>query len=926
MNPIDSPMDAAIAAALRRVITTADAAAEQVAVNLGVQGQSPVRTPDREVAMSLHMELRRKMATMQAVFSDVLTSKVREETAPRDPVKRKPEATNWQSLSLVADHEIEDRMVAERIGQQISHACEPELRDLVAYMGSVLGLGRADEERNPLRPDVIGAASHRAIEAVTQDRDARKLLARDFGQAMAVAMPECYRTIVGDLKNRGVQPVGMSLKTVDGPGNQLPGYNSGYASLRDESRSTNAGAFDAAGSQWHDIQSPHLSSAKLNRETQRGAAGTAGASASASSSGVNPGLGARGGASATAATFHGTRAASTGDERRSATSFSPNLNTASASDAQLMSLLRRLTFLASRPADLDYQERRVAGQFGSTSDGGFLSSSRSGMPSSRQGTSSWDTQAMPGQLGGSNSMNAPLGGSYSMSAPPNGAYSAPHPVDRRSGLMAENLIRSHRDELQQASSGKLDHMVIDVVGSLFDQILSDSRVPPQMARQIARLQLPVLRVALMDAGFFSSRRHPVRRFVNRIASLACAFDDFSDGSGKQFLARVSELVKEIVEGDFDQVEVYAAKLEAIETFISSQTQLEAKANGAAGLLEGKESELRVQQRYMLQLQQALQPVALQSYLREFLAQVWSQALVVTARRDGHDAASTRRMRQVAVELVMSVQPKGSLPMRKRFLMQLPGLMKDLNEGLKLIGWPDPAQKTFFGKLLPSHAESLKAPPMTELDHNMLVKQLEAIFAIAIPRNEELLRSDPLPVLEELQIEQRFSAAELKQIGLVEESAVDWSKSLDIDLSADVPEPAAGVAPGAIDTPVTTPGSFNSAAVLGVDINLDLAVADPAIASHGLALMDHVRVGFAYQMHLKDSWQKVRLNYVSPARSFFVFTRGQKHQETISVTSRMLARMCDTGRMRAVESTYLMERATARARKQLAAMKAQGKLN
>ena len=571
-----------------------------------------------------------------------------------------------------------------------------------------------------------------------------------------------------------------------------------------------------------------------------------------------------------------------------------------------MSLLRRLTFLASRPTDLNQEERRVAGRYGS-GDGVPLSSSRSGALSSRPGVSGWDTQAM----------NAPWSGIDSSVQPR---------VERRSGLMAENLIRSHRDELLQASSGKLDHMVIDVVGSLFDQILSDSRVPPQMARQIARLQLPVLRVALMDASFFSSRRHPVRRFVNRIASLACAFDDFSDGPGKQFLARVSELVKEIVEGDFDQVAVYAAKLEAIESFISGQTQSEARSNGAASLLEGKESELRIQQRYMLQLQQALQPVALQGYLREFLSQVWSQALVVTARREGHDAASARRLRQVAVELVMSVQPKGSLPMRKRFLMQLPGLMKDLNEGLKLIGWPDPAQKTFFGQLLPSHAESLKAPPMTELDHNMLVKQLEAIFAIAIPRTEELLRSDPLPVLEELQIEQRFSAAELRQIGLVEEGTVDWSKALDIDLSADIDEPAAGIPIGAQDDAVSTPGTFNSAAVLGVDINLDLAVADPAIASHGLALMDHVRLGFAYQMHLKEAWQKVRLSYVSPARSFFVFTRGHKHQETISLTSRMLARMCDTGRMRAVESTYLMERATARARKQLAAMKAQGKLN
>jgi len=74
------------------------------------------------------------------------------------------------------------------------------------------------------------------------------------------------------------------------------------------------------------------------------------------------------------------------------------------------------------------------------------------------------------------------------------------------------------------------------------------------------------------------------------------------------------------------------------------------------------------------------------------------------------------------------------------------------------------------------------------------------------------------------------------------------------------------------------------------------------------------------MHLKDQWQKVRLAHVSSGRSFFVFTRGVRHQETISMTSRMLARMCETGRMRAVESAYLMERATHRARKQLAQLK------
>jgi len=253
-------------------------------------------------------------------------------------------------------------------------------------------------------------------------------------------------------------------------------------------------------------------------------------------------------------------------------------------------------------------------------------------------------------------------------------------------------------------------------------------------------------------------------------------------------------------------------------------------------------------------------------------------------------------------------------MRKRFLMQLPTLMKDLNEGLKLIGWPDVAQKEFFGKLLPSHAESLKAPPMTELEHNLLAKQLEGIFNANIPGAHEFSQAEPV-MLESQEIEQRFTPDEAQRIGLVEESAIDWSGEVDIDLSGD----AADTSP----MPDTVSGEAGDTTPtdLGIDINLDLVAADPAEPSHGPRLMDTIRLGFAYQMLLKDQWQKVRLSYVSPGRNFFVFTRGRKHQETISLTARMLARMCESNRLRAVEHAYLMERATARARRQLAALKA-----
>ena len=98
-----------------------------------------------------------------------------------------------------------------------------------------------------------------------------------------------------------------------------------------------------------------------------------------------------------------------------------------------------------------------------------------------------------------------------------------------------------------------------------------------------------------------------------------------------------------------------------------------QSHGAAGaLLDGKEAELRVQQRYMQRLQGALAPLPMQAYLRDFLSQVWSQALAMAARSDGPTAERTQRLRRAGVDLVISVLPKDTPALRKAFLMQLPG--------------------------------------------------------------------------------------------------------------------------------------------------------------------------------------------------------------------------------------------------------------
>ncbi|MCY4753490.1 DUF1631 family protein [Pelomonas aquatica] len=464
-----------------------------------------------------------------------------------------------------------------------------------------------------------------------------------------------------------------------------------------------------------------------------------------------------------------------------------------------------------------------------------------------------------------------------------------------------NLIHQHRDELRQAATGRLDHMVIDVVAGLFDQILSDPKVPPQMARLLARLQLPVLRVALGDETFFSSRRHPVRQFVNRMASLACAFDDFSDDPGRSFLAHVRDLVQDVAQGDFDRMDVYTAKLDALEAFIAEQTRATLKAAGdAAAVVERRETDLRLQQRYALQLQQALAKVPMQDFLRSFLAQVWSQAIVLASREGAPERAL--RLRQLGRSLVMSVQPKGGTAARADFLRELPNLMRTLNEGMDLIRWPDAPRKDFFGALLPAHAESLKGAAPSALDTNLLVRQLDQIFGVPPPAEADLgkpMAGETAPG--DLDASQRLTPNEAKSLGLVEDASVDWNGELDLDLS----------------------GNDEAAAPLeAVDISIDgLPAAESAPEpSSGALLMDNMQLGFAYQMHTGSEWQKMRLAHVSAGRSFFIFTHGSRHQETVTMTARMLRKLCEAGRMRAYEQAYLLERATARTRAQLAALR------
>lgn len=894
---IDPRLEPVLLAAVGRIQSAAQGAANRVVEMLGAAMMSAGSNAQRQAYMSAQFDLRHKLSAFNQTFSRVLYERVTEELHRRSSGVStrggQSGPTDWAALSLVGDDEVESQVSADRLGLTLAAECEWELRDLSSYMASLLGLSGADQDRNPLRPQNIGKALFRAIEAASDDAPARKVLAHELGRTLAASMRACYQAVIEDLRQRGVQPVGLAVRTTSdgGPGSTRAQGLSTTGASEPPARTTTrpadlgpaarqlsamfgvalpAGLDAGGGSSWG---SPPLG----NGATAAGGLAGAGGLGAGGMPGADRGAPGAASQAAQGAGGLGAGGAPGLDLDLSAGGLDAGAPGGLASsaggrppDTPLFDVIKRLAVLSAQgPA----AGASVAGAPGLAADAGAELASAAAWAASIPGGLAADGAAAPGTVPGAVGLGA-IG-----------------------GLMAVNLIRQHRDELMRASTGALDHMVIDIVAALFDQVLSDPKVPPQMARQIARLQLPVLRVALKDMGFFSSRKHPVRKLVNRIASLAASFDDFDDGPGKETLARVSALVQDIVEGEFDQMALYEEKLSELEAFIREQTaQAAAEHAEVASLLGGKEADLRIQQRYMRALQAQLGSISLQDFLRDFLAQVWSQVQVLTLAQDGPDSDRARRMKRAARELVLSVQPKGSPQLRKEFLLKLPGLMKDLNEGLDLIRWPEEAKKAFFAQLLPAHAESLKTAPLTDFARRQLDFQLDQVDKVAVPTREEVAR-DVAPVLLNDQSAGvvQFSEQEAQAAGLVAETAVDWDGSVDIDLSGE--------------------GAQDAVSTAEVDINLDT----PPPPTSGPQLVAHIQPGVAYQMFMNDAWKKVRLSWVSPGRTFFIFTYGRMYKQTISVTSRTLTKLCESGRFKAFEHAELIERATARARKQLAAL-------
>ena len=255
---------------------------------------------------------------------------------------------------------------------------------------------------------------------------------------------------------------------------------------------------------------------------------------------------------------------------------------------------------------------------------------------------------------------------------------------------------------------QFDAITIDIVAMLFDYIFEDPKIPDAMKALIGRLQIPVLKVAMLDKRFFSSRAHPTRKLLDSMAAAAIGHG-YDMSQSDPLYKEADRIVQRVVQQFESDVAIFAELLAELETFLAAEDkQTEQTVERSARIIHDRE---RLEIAHVLaedEVRQRVEAAPTVTMLREFLQHSWVHVLAIAHAAEGEDGVPWKDALRSMDELLWSVKPKMSAEERKHLVTLLPGLLKRLHTGMAAISLGEEEQKTFFSHLVACHTRAVKA--------------------------------------------------------------------------------------------------------------------------------------------------------------------------------------------------------------------------
>jgi hypothetical protein len=285
-------------------------------------------------------------------------------------------------------------------------------------------------------------------------------------------------------------------------------------------------------------------------------------------------------------------------------------------------------------------------------------------------------------------------------------------------------LQERKQALKQAAESPIERATIEIVALLFQSLLMEERLPASVRVWFARLQMPVLRVAISEPDFFATIDHPARKLIDRMGACVMGFDEATAGASETLEKEIKRVVQVVEAYPDTGRRVFQTVLVEFEKFLDHyfRNEHEQSRKGVSLAQQVEQREILAIQ-YTIELRKMLNEVPVQEGVRDFLFQIWADVLAMTAVKHGPHSEPTKAMKRAAADLIWSASAKVSREERAEVIRRLPPLLKTLRDGMAGAGVPSDKQdehiQTLNNSLAAAFTAKTAAIPAERLDELML---------------------------------------------------------------------------------------------------------------------------------------------------------------------------------------------------------------
>src|SRR5678815_3369608 len=276
-----------------------------------------------------------------------------------------------------------------------------------------------------------------------------------------------------------------------------------------------------------------------------------------------------------------------------------------------------------------------------------------------------------------------------------------------------NVLQQLKTSTFGQSLQQMDATTLDIVSMIFDQLFDDPNIPPALKGLIGRLQIPMLKVAIADKSFFGNKKHPARLMLDAFGEIAVRLPPEFSSDSAEFM-RLEAIVQHVLDNFQDEVGIFESVREQLRgVIVEEDKKVEEVTKTVTQQVEQTETLSVAKTAAEDEIKVRVQAHKLPGAVIEFLVEQWRRYLLVIHARNGGGSAEWKQALEVMDQLVWSVEPKKTPEERRKLMMAVPALVKQLLAGMQRVGTPADAKQAFMGELMKHHTEGMDAKKAAE---------------------------------------------------------------------------------------------------------------------------------------------------------------------------------------------------------------------